>query len=318
MEYRKPDVGTGEILRLLEDLFESPVLDLAEVEGGQIAGTFRFKSAGSDYFISFNHPNMSQVLANELFFRERLAASGVPTRRIVGSGRHGGYSYFIAERAEGNPFHLLGADEQTRCLPSVFRVLDGISRVRVDDTSGFGWMDAACRGSFAAWDAHLLAVGDEGEGDFYGRWHDLFRDSFLEKDRFEGYYGEMEGLLGFVPETRRLVHGGFGYGNVLVRGGEVSAVIDWQDARYGDPVFDLAYMLFWRPEDLARAFLEEYRACAAERGGGEENLEERLRCYACYCGLDAMKFFAKQGSRSGYEGAVAATERLAGLARARP
>ena len=39
----------------------------------------------------------------------------------------------------------------------------------------------------------------------------------LERDVFDRIYGQMERLLPFCPEDRRLIHGNFGYGNVLAR-----------------------------------------------------------------------------------------------------
>jgi tRNA A-37 threonylcarbamoyl transferase component Bud32 len=70
-----------------------------------------------------------------------------------------------------------------------------------------------------------------------------------------------------------LVHGDFSPKNVLVGGGSASWVLDWEVAHYGDPVFDVAFMLchlllksVHRPKDAwqlwacADAFLAAYRA----------------------------------------------------------
>jgi len=295
---------------ILGSAFDSPTSELSVVDDGKIAQTYGFKHAGEDYFIQFNFPNMSQVLANELFFSERFRDCRVPVRRIVGHGSHDGLFYCISKKAEGEPFHLLDAEDQVRALRSVCDVMHRISRVSVDDTTGYGWLDGDCNGSFSSWAEHLLGIMNEDEDDFFGHWHELFRDSFLEKERFERYYAEMEGLIAFVPETRRLVHGGFGYGNVLVMDGAVTAVIDWQDARYGDPVFDLAAALFWRPKDLANRFLRGFREYAEASACPEDDLEQRIRCYEYYDGLDAMRFFAKQNDRDAYEKVVAVMETL--------
>ena len=54
--------------------------------------------------------------------------------------------------------------------------------------------------------------------------------------------GELGGLLSArVPEERppALVHGDFHYGNMLFRGHEVVAVLDWEIAQIGQPLLDL-------------------------------------------------------------------------------
>jgi aminoglycoside phosphotransferase (APT) family kinase protein len=54
--------------------------------------------------------------------------------------------------------------------------------------------------------------------------------------------GELGGLLSArVPEERppALVHGDFHYGNMLFRGHEVVAVLDWEIAQVGQPLLDL-------------------------------------------------------------------------------
>jgi aminoglycoside phosphotransferase (APT) family kinase protein len=53
-------------------------------------------------------------------------------------------------------------------------------------------------------------------------------------------------LLDHVPDeeaTPCLVHVDYGPHNVLVDGSEVSAVLDWEAARIGDPAEDLSYLL---------------------------------------------------------------------------
>jgi aminoglycoside phosphotransferase (APT) family kinase protein len=54
--------------------------------------------------------------------------------------------------------------------------------------------------------------------------------------------GELGGLLaGAVPDAREptLVHGDYHYGNMLFRGADVVAVLDWEIAQIGQPLLDL-------------------------------------------------------------------------------
>jgi 3-oxoacyl-[acyl-carrier protein] reductase len=49
------------------------------------------------------------------------------------------------------------------------------------------------------------------------------------------------------PATRALIHADLLYHNVLVRGTQVTAVLDWGCAMYGDPLCDVARLLYWWP-----------------------------------------------------------------------
>jgi aminoglycoside phosphotransferase (APT) family kinase protein/ADP-ribose pyrophosphatase YjhB (NUDIX family) len=57
-----------------------------------------------------------------------------------------------------------------------------------------------------------------------------------------------------------LVHGDLGPHHLLVRDDRVVGVIDWSDARVGDPALDLAWALFGAPEAFAEAVATTYGA----------------------------------------------------------
>jgi hygromycin-B 4-O-kinase len=103
----------------------------------------------------------------------------------------------------------------------------------------------------------------------------------------------MEDLIDLTPSRRELVHGGFGYGNVLLNDGRVTAVLDWQDARYGDHVFDLAYMLDWLDRRTQEACVNVYKELLRKIGRSEARLEDRIKCYRYYIGVDGLRFAAK-------------------------
>ncbi|MEJ7651917.1 MAG: phosphotransferase [Chloroflexia bacterium] len=133
--------------------------------------------------------------------------------------------------------------------------------------------------------------------EFYGKWHRLFEDSFLERELFDRIYYRMIALLERCPEERRLVHGGLDLSNVVGHNGRITGVLDWLGARYGDFVFDVANLDFWTPGE---GYAERCRARYAAGGGVPPSYDERVLCYRCYNGLDALRFFAKSGNRDGY------------------
>jgi aminoglycoside phosphotransferase (APT) family kinase protein len=84
-------------------------------------------------------------------------------------------------------------------------------------------------------------------------WVDAYRDQcaeferlvlpLLEKDRraeAKQLFGEVETLVNFEPA---LLHADLGPDHLLVRDGRLAGVIDWADARLGDPALDYAWLL---------------------------------------------------------------------------
>jgi hygromycin-B 4-O-kinase len=108
----------------------------------------------------------------------------------------------------------------------------------------------------------------------------------------------IESLLPFCPEDRHLVHGDFGFDNVLVEDGHVTGVIDWQNARFGDGLYDVAWLDFWPDPPLGIA--GEFIAWKAAQGQPLPYAEERIRCYQAMIAVDALRFFAHANQPDAY------------------
>jgi hygromycin-B 4-O-kinase len=91
-----------------------------------------------------------------------------------------------------------------------------------------------------------------------------------------------------------VVHFDFGGDNLIVDAGEVTAVIDWGNGAYGDPLYDLANLTFWTPEHGNR---EEY---LRQAGRARLDFAERLLAYELHHGLLSLRFFAHMGLRDAY------------------
>jgi aminoglycoside phosphotransferase (APT) family kinase protein len=61
-----------------------------------------------------------------------------------------------------------------------------------------------------------------------------------------------------------LIHGDLGPEHVLSHDGLITGVIDWSDARIGDPALDLAWALYGTPEPFAEAVATAYDVTADE------------------------------------------------------
>jgi aminoglycoside phosphotransferase (APT) family kinase protein len=69
-----------------------------------------------------------------------------------------------------------------------------------------------------------------------------------------------------------LIHADLGPEHILCRDGDIAGVIDWSDARVGDPALDFAWLLFGLDDAFAAALLEGYDA-------QDDHLRERALFY---------------------------------------
>ncbi len=293
----KPDVDHDAVASLLEGHFDEPVSRLKPIEGGHVARTFSFAVGDAEYVVRFNR-HMGANFEKEAFIAGRYASPAVPIPRIVHLGRFGDIRYAVSEKVPGSSLDALPPAEVAALVPALLDTLDAVHAADVAATMGFGVIGDDGNGLSSSWRDHLASVREPGpDWDFYGGWQALFETSFLDRAAFDQLYGRMADLLPFCPEHRFLVHGSFGFGNVLAAGRKITAVLDWIDAAYGDFLYDVAWLDFWSAGmDVAGIFRRHY----ADRGVAVPGYDERLRCYEGFIGLDASRFYAKAGDERSY------------------
>jgi hygromycin-B 4-O-kinase len=296
----KPALSNEQVITLLQEHFSAPIEHLSGINSGQIAQTFSFTSGGQEYIMRFNRDNMGANFPKEAFIAERIASPAIPIPHVVHVGRFQELHYSITVKVPGRPLDRLPPAEYAQLLPEIMRTLDAIHHIDVSNwPPHYGVFDDNGVGLSVSWRSYLASIREEEEDwDFMGKWHVLFDTTFLERDLFDSIYREMSRLLDNCPEERYLVHGGYGFSNVIAHEGSITGVLDWIDAKYGDFVYDIAWLDFWAPEAQHG---ELFRRYYARQGVSIPAYDERLRCYHCYIGMDALRFFAKSNQPEAYQ-----------------
>jgi hygromycin-B 4-O-kinase len=296
----RPVVADAQVLTLLSEHFSTPMTDLVPVEGGIVARTFAFRTDGQEYIIRFNLDKMlTSNFPKELYLWNKLASTQIPMPPVLQVGRLGDLYFAISRKMPGKMLFHSTPEEIEQMFPQIMEMLDAIHHVDVSDTQGYGVFNDRGRGMASSWHTFLSRiVHEEQEQDYYGKWHHMFDDTFLERDVFEQVYQHMVRLLDFCPEERYLVHGSLSLANMLTLDGKLTAVLDWLDGRYGDFVYDIAILDYWSPVLRVREHFQKYYQ---ERQVVIPAYEERILCYQCYLTLDALRFYAKSGQEKSYE-----------------
>lgn len=296
----RPMVATVQVLALLNQHFRAPILDLAPVEGGQVARVFSFHVEEQEYIVRFNLDKMlTSNFPKEAYLVRKLAETSLPLAPILYVGRLGELHFAISRKMPGKMLQEHTPQEVQALLPQILDLLEMAHSVDTSETQGCGVFDDQGRGLDASWRASLLKIAEEeGERDYFGKWHRLFDETFLERNLFEDLYQRMKELLVSCPEERTLLLGGFTMRNLLAQDGKITAVLDLIDASYGDVVYDIVSLDFWWPPlGIREAFLADQR----QRGRDLPFYAERLLCYECHHALGGLRFFAKSGNEKGYQ-----------------
>ena len=74
--------------------------------------------------------------------------------------------------------------------------------------------------------------------------------------------------------------------------------MDWPNAKYGDFLYDVAWLDFWAAEGRFQAQFHQYYLA---HNWAIPPYTERIRCYQAYMGLNALRFFAKTENYPAYQ-----------------
>ncbi len=269
--------------------------DLELLGRGEWSTAYRFQCEGQRLVARFGlHP--------EDFRKDRRAfelyASTLPIPRVLEIGRaFDGLSYAISEWSEGERIDRVSKGQLGSCQSSLLDVLDLLRRVRPPTREGFGWWTAEGSATHRSWRDVLLSIVEDDEHPRVAGWRAFLRTHVGWSRAFDVAAERLAEVAGACPpDVRGVLHGDLTAGNVLIGKARVFAVIDWGNSLIGDPLYDLAWLVFWSPWhpglDAGYLLPEARRRYRSETGCESENFEERL--LACYLqiGLDAVAYNA--------------------------
>ncbi|WP_406051000.1 phosphotransferase family protein [Kribbella sp. NBC_00889] len=221
----------------------------------------------------------------------RFAGPNLPVPAVLARGMVEGWHYAISARAPGTGLDDLSATDVAPALPSLLTAIDDIGRIDVTDTVGYGIWTADRRAPYSSWVDALVAIGTETAR--VPGWRAALADSDIGLGSVEAGLTAIAALAPYLPAERRMIHGDLLSRNMLVAGSNVSAVLDWGNAMYGDSLYDAAWLIYWWPWypdwraiDINAALLAHWRA----NGPLPANLRERLHAYLIHIGLDAIAY----------------------------
>lgn len=284
---------------LLRDLFGIDVQDFEPLAGGFFSRAYGFRTGDGAYVIRFHaDAHARESFAKDDYAWRHFTSPALPIPEIVALGETPDWCYAISRRVAGRPLENAAPDERRAILPQLLDTIDTIGNADVNLTSGYGDWGSDGHGKFASWRGFLTSILDNHPDGFYQNWHRLFDTSFLEREVYVSVARRMLALAEHCPEQRALVHNDFHFNNILTDGQRITAVIDWANALYGDPLYDIAW-LNWQAANPGWWYNDGAEILRA-RFGGMPGYATRIACYLCHIGLDHLRFYARTDNRARY------------------
>lgn len=291
MSSRKIVIDKSKIEDFLRNNFDNSSEIIKEFSGNEVSRAFLLSTKDMKYVIRVD--SVMDTFAKDKYAYEHFATEELIIPKTVQLGKiEVGLFYSITEKLDGAPLSELNDEEFKNALPDLASMLRKIHNIDISKTTGYGNWGIDGKADHKSWKNYIISLRKSK----YWNWDKMFSKDKYERELFDKAYNKMIGLSKFISEDRFLLHGDYGFSNVLIGNGKVTGVLDWGVSKYGDFIYDIAWLDFWAVKTNYGALLKDYYV--------DKNLssyDERLLCYKCHVGLTSSGFFAKYGDANGYE-----------------
>ncbi len=290
---RFEELEPGHLAAALAAAVPLDIGDLVPLAKGMFSAAYACRAGNRHYVVRVARDDLD--FSKDRYACEHFAGPAIPIPPILHHGLLAdGLHYAVSPRCPGKTMEDDDPQVSRRTLPGLTAILDAMRCVDISETHGYGLLDRDGRGTDIGWREHLISLHNHKLP-----WErvDLRRADFWDDDLFNRLFEHMVRLTEFCPNGRWLVHGDFGFDNIIVDEAAVTGVLDWAECRYGDFLYDVAYLDFWDENiDFGAELLSHYNAA----GVAVPHYEQRLRCYELYIGLGSLAIAALLHDRRDY------------------
>lgn len=252
------------------------IAHFSQLNEGLSSQAFGFRSNDGEYVIRINPVRAG--FEKDRFAAQHFSCPALPIPAILEIGQlDAAHAFCISRRAPGVRLYDNDAELMPRLVAPVVETIAAIAAADLTATQGFGWFDAAGNGPSPTWHDFVTSIIDR------RRFHWEGVREQVEQRRIAALGALVERLAAYCPEQRHLIHGDFGSFNLLSDGQRITAVIDWDRAVIGDPLYEIANLFFWGETRLAGV-----RQHLRDQFCHIPHWRERILCYQLRIGLQEV------------------------------
>jgi hygromycin-B 4-O-kinase len=274
---KKTSLSAQAVEAFLKERITHEIKNVRPMQEGEVSQAFSFEWDKS-YVIRINRSIVG--FQKDAYAYKRFHSDRIPIPEVIQIGHiDEQHAFCITERIPG--LTLQDVDHKTikQLLQPTANIWFALQEYDLSHTSGYGDFDADGRGQYPTWRAYLLSILNIASS---YRGH---AESPIDQTLLNDIIAIFTSFIQHCPEERHLVHGDFGSNNILADGNHITAVLDWDCAKYGDPLFDVATAYFWSTWlDCMAAQATYYETHLAQL----PRYRERLLCYQLHIGLSEI------------------------------
>ena len=275
----------------VQNHFGNRATHLEPLGEGEWSRAFAFHLDGKPTVIRFGI-NVDDFQKDEVM--ASYHSEDVPIPRVVEVGEASDGFFAVSDRAYGEFVDGLDGPAMRQALPGLLHTMDAIAKIHVDGASGYGLWGPDRVAPFSSWSDALLSV--EHERPRIAGWRAALESSRFGMTAFNHGLEVLRHLCRELQNEQGLIHNDLLNRNVLVEGDRVSAVFDWGNAMYGDPLYDTATLLYWwewYPQWSGIDIRKEISSHLSEVSSG--GVQQRLLTYQIHIGLEHEAYNALLG-----------------------
>jgi len=263
---------------LIKQIIKDKVTNISRLNSGIISESYSFDTLTNKYVVRFDDKRIN--FDKDLYAFKNFNNYKLPIPEIKKIGKINNRFYAISVRAKGKILREYDSKIKIKLLPQVLEILYNIAITKIP--AGFGYWNSSGQADYKNWTDFILDV----------------RNSLSDKILGEKLIKNIKSNIDICPNDRSLIHGDFGFNNILSDGEKITAVIDWGDSKYGDFVYDIAWLVFWSSNtDYVSLFKKFY----SKKGIDIPYFDKRINCYFNHIAMEVLSFYDKQKDKEGYK-----------------
>ncbi|HKX72928.1 MAG TPA: phosphotransferase [Candidatus Saccharimonadales bacterium] len=214
---------------------------------------------GSRVIVRISHWDDPRFVA-EKWALEAAASHGVPTPKVLlvedtkVDGKNRGFC--IEEDVPGTSLeHLIEAGDEAQAKAVIPKIGEVLGRIHATPIQGFGYLQPDGRGWDIPFSHIMLDLLDHKKdlaraADYWNLSHKQVQHGLALLETHQDYY---------TWDTPVLVHGDFNPAHILVKDGEITGIIDFQECSGNHPVLDFArWEMYWGSRIPIRDVMASY------------------------------------------------------------
>jgi len=281
---------------------------LQEIGHGEISQAYFFEEQGTTKVLRINQ-HTDNGFKKDQFAYEHFSGPNIPIPKIeeIGELSEGLY-YAVSEKSPGKTLVTMSQEEYTQIVPAIIQTLDDIHHLQPAG-EGFGSIQTDGSAPYTTWKDFLKH--HRPEGDWLQKLQNI---DFFDTDIVQSSWDKVEQMHQYLPDNvRQVIHCDYGFDNALGEGDKITGVIDWNDSKYGDPLYDVArldlFQSMVKPQWNIN-FTEQFKQLYIKENRLPENFDERILCYKITTCLGSMAFYAESNQPNKYSATATILQNL--------